>query len=116
MANRKRLGELLPEEAKKPVIKRGQGIRLSTEAQAENGQGDTATSTNVETEKSPFEEIEKGRKVGKKTHGVERVKPGYEVRRDLLLAVKRLALDEDRFNYEIVEEALEEYLRKKGRL
>ena len=107
MTNKKKLGALLPDEPPRPVIRRGQGVRLSTDAPAQ--QEEIEKPINVEAEKSTEVEIEKRRKV-------ERTKPGYEIRTDLLRAVKRLAVDENRFNYEIIEEALEEYLTKKGRL
>ncbi len=113
MSTKKKLGDLLPDEPAKPVIRRGQGIRFSTDSVVDE---ETEGGRNREIENSTNVEIEKSIKSGRKAQGVERVKPGYEVRKDLLLAVKRLALDEDRFNYEIVEDALEAYLRSKGRL
>ncbi len=113
MSTKKKLGDMLPDEPAKPVIRRGQGIRFSTDSTPEE---EIEKSRNVETDNSTDAEMEKSIKPGRKAQGVERVKPGYEVRKDLLLAVKRLALDEDRFNYEIVEDALEAYLRSKGRL
>ncbi len=107
MADKKKLGEMLPDEPVKPIIRRGQGIRFST---------DTPLASPVD-QLANDEEIEKSRKVEKeKTIKVEREKPGYAIRKDLLLAAKRLAVDEDRFNYDVIEEALEEYLKKKGRL
>ena len=112
MANKKKLEELLPEEPASPVIRRGKGIHLSTDVQQ---QAEHPSPRSGEIEKGRNVEIEK-RTSSRQGNRIERVKPGYEVRKDLLQAVKRLAVDEDRFNYEIVEEALEEYLRKKGRL
>lgn len=101
MADKKTLGALLPDDAVKP-IRRGQGMRLTTDADM---QEEIEKSTKVEAEIST-----------EKLSKVERRKPGYEIRTDLLRAAKKLAIDEDRFNYEIVEDALEEYLKKKGRL
>ena len=98
MSTKKKLGDMLPDEPAKPVIRRGQGIRFSTDSTSEE---DTGKSRNREIENSTDMEVEKSTKPGRKARGVERVKPGYEVRKDLLLAVKRLALDEDRFNYEM---------------
>ena len=115
MTNKKKLGALLPDEPPRPVIRRGQGVRLSTDAPAQ--QEEIEKQTNVEAEKSANVEAEKSTEVEiEKRRKVERTKPGYEIRTDLLRAVKRLAVDENRFNYEIIEEALEEYLTKKGRL
>jgi hypothetical protein len=104
--NKHKLAGLLPDEPVKPVIRRGQGIRLSTDVQNEE-----------HTDQVKNQEMEKSRNIEKeKREKVEREKPGYAIRKDLLLAAKRLALDEDRFNYEVIEEALEEYLKKKGKL
>jgi hypothetical protein len=113
MTDKKKLANMLPDEPAKPVLRRGRGLAFSTDTPATQ-QEETETGRNVETEKSTDEEGEKGRK--ETAPKVERTKPGYEIRTDLLKAVRRLAVDEDRFNYEIIEEALEEYLRKKGRL
>ena len=38
---------------------------------------------------------------------VERIKPGYSLRKDLLRACKQIAFDEDRNIYEIIEEGLQ---------
>jgi len=37
----------------------------------------------------------------------ERIKPGYSIRKDLIRACKRIAFEEDRNIYEIIEEGLE---------
>ncbi len=102
MADKKKLERYLPDTPAQPAIRRGQGLQLTTEIAAQE-----------EAENSRNREIEKRRKVENK---VPRQKPGYEIRTDLLKAVKRLALEEDRFNYEIIEEALEQYLTARGRL
>lgn len=122
MADKKKLTDMLPNSPQPPVIRRGQGFRLSTDAPSPTTSELSVTTEetekrgNEEIEKRGNEEIEKRTLVVPKREKVERVKPGYEIRKDLLQAVKRLAIDEDRFNYEIVEEALEEYLRNKGKL
>ena len=41
------------------------------------------------------------------TQTVERIKPGYSLRKDLLRACKQIAFDEDRNIYEIIEEGLQ---------
>ena len=41
------------------------------------------------------------------TQTVERIKPGYSLRKDLLRECKRIAFEEDRNIYEIIEEGLE---------
>lgn len=42
-----------------------------------------------------------------------RVNRGYKLREDLIKACKRIALEEDRNLYEVMEEALEDYLARK---
>ncbi len=109
MADKQKLRGMVPN--KQPTtLRRGQGVRFSTDPSV---QEETEKSSNVEIEKSSNVETEKGT-VEKPR--VPRRKPGYEIRIDLLNEAKKLAVDEGRFNYEIVEDALEEYLRKKGRL
>ena len=41
------------------------------------------------------------------TQTVERIKPGYSLRKDLIRECKRIAFDEERNIYEIIEEGLE---------
>jgi hypothetical protein len=41
------------------------------------------------------------------TQRVQRIKPGYSLRKDLLRECKRIAFEEDRNIYEIIEEGLE---------
>ena len=45
-----------------------------------------------------------------------RVNRGVSVREDLIIECKRLALDDRRKLYEILDEALTEYLQRRGRL
>jgi undecaprenyl pyrophosphate synthase len=58
-------------------------------------------SGNLENQKSTSEP---------KENAVVRVKLGYKVREDLLKQIKRVAFDDDRFVYEIMEDAFEAYL------
>lgn len=43
----------------------------------------------------------------KKPVAPERIKPGYSIRKDLIRECKRIAFEEDRNIYEIIEEGLE---------
>ncbi len=102
MADKRKLEAMVSDDEPKPTYRRGQGMRFSTDPGVQ-------------------EEIEKSSKVEKEKYAEEkpkvlRRKPGYEIRIDLLNEAKKLAVDEGRFNYEIVEDALEDYLKKKGRL
>jgi hypothetical protein len=45
-----------------------------------------------------------------------RVNRGVSVREDLIIECKRLALDDRRKLYEILDEALTEYLQRRGRM
>ena len=47
------------------------------------------------------------------TQGVERIKPGYSIRKDLIRACKRIAFEEDRNIYEIIEEGLEMVIKSR---
>ena len=103
--NRNKLANMLSGEE---PIKKGRGYRLSTEqpvaepaqqAQAEPREQDTR---NQETKKS------------RKEDEVKRRKHNYEVREELIRRMKRVALDEDRKIYEVIEEAMEEYLAKRS--
>ncbi len=42
----------------------------------------------------------------------KRVSRGYKLREDLIKALKRLAVDTDKKLYEVMEEAIEEYLER----
>jgi hypothetical protein len=48
------------------------------------------------------------------TQGVERIKPGYSLRKDLLRECKRIAFEEDRNIYEIIEEGLEMVIKSRN--
>lgn len=110
MADKRKLSAMVDDDEPKPVFRRGQGMRFSTDATV---QEEIENSSKVEVENSSKVETKKDAEEKPK---VPRRKPGYEIRIDLLNEAKKLAVDEGRFNYEIVEDALEDYLRKKGRL
>jgi hypothetical protein len=177
------LANMLGGEAKKPEIRRGRGVRLSTEVEAptneetqdrssavsresENAEmrGHTHANTqdrrNAETHDSRNAEMREhthantqdrrnaethdsgNAEMREHTHantqdrrsaesqnsenaGVQerrnaevskewkRVNRGYMLREDLIKSIKRLALEEDRKLYEVMEEALEEYLERR---
>lgn len=92
------LDDMLHDESSKPVIRRGQGVRLSTE----NRDTDIAESQNRRTAKSQVD-------------GSKRVNRGYMLREDLIVACKQLALSNGRKLYEVMEDAIVEYLDRHGR-
>lgn len=99
MAAKKSLADLLGDETTKPVIRRGQGLQLSTntaEPEAdEDAQAHKRTSAQA-TNTQP-----------------RRVSQGYRLREDLVKACKHIALEEDHTLYEVMEEALEQYLERR---
>ena len=66
-------------------IKKGKGFQLSTDAKTHN-------------------------RINAQSH--ERVNRGYKLREDLIEKCKRLALDQHRKLYEVMEDALSEYLER----
>ena len=108
MPARKSLDQMLSGETQQPTIRRGQGMRLSTEStQDADVTGDGLTDA--------------GNRINAQTHQrtnandePKRVNRGYKLREDLVKACKRIALDEDRLLYEVMEEALEQYIERKA--
>lgn len=98
MADKNKLAAGLGQAPTKPIIRRGQGVRLSTDQAEETPQieeGTIALSHNriIAPEK------------------IQRVNRGYKLREDVIKACKTLANDTDRNLYEIMETALIDYLR-----
>jgi hypothetical protein len=48
-----------------------------------------------------------------RTAKIERVTRGFQMRTDLIKALRRIAFEEDRNLYEVMEEAVEEYLARR---
>jgi hypothetical protein len=100
---------LLGGEPTKPAIRRGQGLRLSTEPPAaESQERESAVSQSSENA------VSQKRNTAETQSSPKRVNRGYMLREDLIKAFKRLAVDEDRKLYEVMEEALEQYLAQHG--
>jgi hypothetical protein len=113
MADKKKdLAAMLGGETPKPAIRRGQGVRLSTETTpaAETQERDTAAS-----QSSEIAETQKRRnaETQKRNAGPKRVNRGYSLREDLIKEFKLIAVREDRNLYEVMEEALEQYLARR---
>lgn len=107
-SKKKDLAGLLGEEQASPVLRRGQGLRLSTES---------PTDEVVPTKHAPAPPRSGSSAAARTSSSSEpkRVSRGYKLRVDLVKACKRLALEEDRNLYEVMEEALEAYLSSKAR-
>jgi hypothetical protein len=82
------IGNLEPEV---PALRRGEGVKLSIE------------------ETPPPQETEQAREALKDDVPV-RIKPGYTLRKDLIRECKRIALETERKVYQVMEEALMEYI------
>ncbi len=96
-----------------PEIRRGQGMRLSTEQDHPQGQDDrtnaeTQDRTNAQTQDRTNAQSRKGAPEAR-----VRINRGYALREDLVKDLKRVALDEDRKLYEVMDEALEQYLARR---
>lgn len=106
MPGRKDMNELLAATSqKRPDLRRGPergpGYRLSTEVEEASPAPEAIASGNLENQNS----TKKPQK-----NAVVRVKLGYKVREDLLKQIQRVAFDDDRFVYEIMEDAFAAYL------
>ena len=118
------------------TIRRGQGVRLSTDVGPEGGTSqlvssntaagaiglDTTTSQKRENTKSHSRNsanshkriIAKTHKNGttiSQNHPLKRVNRGYMLREDLIRELKMIAARDGRNLYEVMEEALEKYLK-----
>jgi hypothetical protein len=105
MTAKRKLDDMLADENSKPVIRRGQGVRLSTEEAPPVVLG-TQDRTIAETQNRTVAETQ--------PNVTKRVNRGYMLREDLILGCKRLALNDGRKLYEVMEEALAEYLSRHG--
>jgi hypothetical protein len=56
--------------------------------------------------------LQEGKEEIKNSRNQERVKTNYEIRRDYVQALKRVAVDESRKIYEVLDEAIAEYLER----
>ncbi len=106
MAGKRDLTRLLRNDTAKPALRRGQGMRLSTDLV-----DDPADSINAQTHES---ENALSHQRTSAIHEPVRVNRGYKLREDLIKACKRIALEEDRHLYEVMEEALAAYLTGRG--
>ena len=110
--NRKKLSEMIDAKPTQPVLKKGKGYGLSTEAEvAPEPTQPSAESHSIRNSRN-LEMMNSGNQEPGK---VKRIKPGYLLREDLIQACRRIAFDENRHYYEVIEEALEQYIeRRKG--
>lgn len=105
---KKSLDDMLGEGETTPQIQRGQGYQLSTDTPNPN---EDITTTPTESERR---NAETQKRIVKPPEPV-RTNRGFQVRVDLVKACKRIAFEEERKLYEVVEEALEEYIDRRKR-
>lgn len=98
------LDDLLRPDVPQGYIKRGAGLHTSL---------DTNTDTNTPPVTDSSVQNRTSAKTHKTTTSSERIARGYKFREDLIKQCKQIALDEDRKLYEVMEEALEEYIARK---
>jgi hypothetical protein len=125
MADKKQdLAASLAASSAKPQLRRGGGMRLSTEgaadAETQNSEiassqdSEIASSQNRKTAKTQDSEIASSQKrETAKTQGPKRINRGYMLREDLVKEFKLIAVREDRNMYEVMEQALQEYLERR---
>ncbi len=130
MPGKRQLEELVNTSPSTPTLRRrGEGMRLSTEAPveqdgvpqpttnvAETQQRESAKThdrINAETQNSGNAELREAPKEKKVKPGPKRINRGYALREDLIKALKRVAIDDDRNLYEVMEEAFEQYLAQR---
>jgi hypothetical protein len=90
--SRKKLSEAIGNlEPEVPELRRGEGVRLS-----------------VEETPSPQEAV--STRGALKDDVPVRIKPGYTLRKDLIRVCKQIALETEKKVYQVMEEALEEYI------
>lgn len=108
-AKKKNIAALLSHDSPKPTVRRGQGMRLSTEdtpiAPPAHEDAGTQRRRNAKAQKRKDAETQSMRP--------KRVNRGYMLREDLIKGLRLLAVEEDRKLYEVMEEALAEYLARR---
>ena len=109
MAGKRNVADLLDGTGNRTPIRRGRGFQLSTEKAAEEQRTNEEASPSV----SRNQEIEKSRNRESVVEKPRRIKRGYELREDLVKAFKVTAAEEGRKIYEVMEEALEQYLERR---
>ena len=105
MPGKKDLASMLGAETAHPKIRRGAGVRLSTEVQA-HSPSETATETRTSATSHKRTNASKAPKAPK------RVNRGYKLREDLIKDCRRIALEEDQALYKVMEAALAEYIER----
>ena len=100
---------LLGEPATPQEIRRGRGVHLSTEVPEEVPAPQVAA--------PPIDAVDEPAQTHKRTnaqtHQTVRVNRGYALREEYIKQLKRIAIEEDRKLYEVMDDALAQYLRRR---
>lgn len=132
MPSKRDLEQGLSQPPSNRQIRRGQGYQLSTVAAPVEDQESVTAGTPPSTQERETAESHnhidaesQDRRIAE-THtdtpisepkqakpGPKRINRGYQLREDLVKALKRIALDEDRKLYDVMEEAFEQYLAQR---
>jgi hypothetical protein len=112
MTNQKKLKDLLKQRATPPQREAVKPVNLYTNPQVDK---DTEYNKSIQVNKTTKPLVSKS--VSKQTS--KEVKPlivkyTTHLTKDLIKAIKQKALDTDKKDYEVVREAIEEYIKKRG--
>jgi hypothetical protein len=118
MPSKRNLSAALGGELPKKNIQKGEGFRLSATSEQEAEMHSRVQDREPEIGTSAHRQESTRAQEHKSTRAqdVQRPSKGQRIRLDYLKEIKRIAFEEERNDYEVIEEALEEYLKKKGRL
>ncbi len=118
MPGKRDLGAALGGELPKKHILKGEAFRLSTTSEQEADTPSVVERVEPEIGTSAQSQESTSAVVHKSTTAqeVQRPSKGQRIRLDYLKQIKRIAFEEERKDYEVIEEALAEYLKKKGRI
>jgi len=106
-SNKQNLSDMLGGPGTPPEIRRGRGMRLSTEpVESTNGANDAAQPAAPKNAQSQD-------RMNAESRQPSRVNRGYALREDYVKQLKRIAVEEDRKLYEVMEEALAQYLARR---
>ncbi len=109
------LAAKLDASSQKPALRRGAGMRLSHEDSVAPGTPEeTQKRRNAETQKRRNAETPNPAQQDAVSPPFKRVNRGYQLREDLIKQLRRIALDEDRTLYAVMEEAFEEYVARRA--
>ena len=103
------LAGMLGEPTTPQEIRRGRGVHLSTEGP----EVEPAAPIAAPPAEAADESAQTHKRTNAQTHHTARVNRGYALREEYIKQLKRIAIEEDRKLYEIMDDALAQYLRRR---